>query len=72
MYMYLEGMYSEHTKVPTKARGVRYPKAGVPDGCEPPDMGTGNQTGSSARADSTLNHRTNSLSSSGSDFRGKD
>ena len=44
MYMYLEGMYSEHTKVPTKARGVRYPKAGVPDGCEPPDMGTGNQT----------------------------
>lgn len=27
-----------------KARGVRSPGAGVPDGCEPPEVGTGNQT----------------------------
>lgn len=35
---------------------IRYPRNGVTGSWEPPDVGTGPTSGSSARTESTLNH----------------
>jgi hypothetical protein len=38
-----------------EARSIRSPRAGVINGCEVPDVGTGNEPGSSGRPESALN-----------------